>query len=120
MTEKKRDLELVTEPTAPEYSLAVMTREDGRYGVGQAVTTNPGAPWYKGDEPKFADDRDLMAAWRALGSPLFVAQSRFDSWKRDGYFSEQKKAKEVVAPPSTGSAAIKARPDVEKEVEDVG
>ena len=119
MAEDKKDLELVKEPTAPAYSLAVLTRGDGPYAAGTAVTTNPGAPWYKGDKPKFADDKDLMAAWRALGSPFFVAQGRFDSWKRDGFFSEQKQQGRATPPP-TAPVATKPRPDAEEEVQDVG
>lgn len=120
MAEDKKDLELVKESTAPAYSLAVLTREDGPYAVGTAITTDPGAPWYKGDAPKFAEDKDLMAAWRANGKPFFVAQNRFDSWKRDGYFSEQKQQEKAAPPPTAPApAASGARPDAEKEARDV-
>jgi|GEM_PF-3841039 len=68
------------------FRTAVLTRPDGPYAAGQAVTVDPQAPWEKGHSPAFLGDEERMRAWRSGGKPIFVDEGRFDAWERDGYF----------------------------------
>lgn len=94
MAEKQSKTRTATEPKSVPYpyEVAILTRPDGPYGAGQAVTVDPGAPWTKGNPPTFQDDDDRVREWRDIGSPLFVDHGRFNAWKRDGFFGDRKGA----------------------------
>ena len=74
-------------PAATEegrFPVATLTEEEGPYLAGQAITTDPEAPWEKGHSPKFLEDEARMKAWRAAGKPLFVDPIRFEAWSSTG------------------------------------
>ena len=77
-------------PAPYPYEVAVLTRPDGPYEAGQAVTVDPGAPWTKGNPTAFQDDEEKVRLWRDAGSPLFVDHGRFNAWERDGFFGDRK------------------------------
>lgn len=85
-------------PAVYPFPVAALLRAEGPYPVGQAVTTDPWAPWAKGQTPAFLDDPERMAAWKAAGKPVFVDEGRFAAWERDGYFAKAENTTKKEAP----------------------